>query len=267
MAALSADFPEFHATETRLPYLSEPDENWSSIERCKIMLKHLNERTDRINEKIRGRRSEKANNHFDWVSLNGKLVRKYVSNAERTRIRTIFDCLDSDKGGTIGLAELAAAFHMLGMEVTKAELKTMMSKVDSAGTGELTLEQFANLLQVAHDEEGHLKHFVVFARAYHVRRTVASVVFQIIDKDGSGCIDVHELSEALSHLGFRYSKEEVDKLMESVDPEQPGEITMNEFVSLLNHIEFTEEDKRKFAMERQARSQWDRIGGGKKTFI
>eukprot|EP00775_Hariotina_reticulata_P011618 gene11618-11762_t len=59
-------------------------------------------------------------------------------------------------------------------------------------------------------------------------------LFDSIDKDGSGAIDVDELQYALSVLGVNKTAAEVQELMESVDKDGSGELDFEEFKMILN---------------------------------
>ncbi|WIA30393.1 hypothetical protein OEZ86_000479 [Tetradesmus obliquus] len=59
------------------------------------------------------------------------------------------------------------------------------------------------------------------------------VLFDSIDKDGSGAIDVEELQYALSVMGIDKSPAEVQELMDSVDKDGSGQLEFEEFVLIL----------------------------------
>eukprot|EP00883_Tetradesmus_obliquus_P004781 jgi/Sobl393_1/1515/SZX72241.1 len=58
-------------------------------------------------------------------------------------------------------------------------------------------------------------------------------LFDSIDKDGSGAIDVEELQYALSVMGIDKSPAEVQELMDSVDKDGSGQLEFEEFVLIL----------------------------------
>ncbi|TNV75823.1 hypothetical protein FGO68_gene5355 [Halteria grandinella] len=57
--------------------------------------------------------------------------------------------------------------------------------------------------------------------------------FRLFDKDGSGNIDFYELRDAMRALGLNMSKEEVKKLMNSIDTDNNGYIDEDEFRQLM----------------------------------
>ena len=54
--------------------------------------------------------------------------------------------------------------------------------------------------------------------------------FELFDKDGNGCIDVHELAEALRSAGFDPPEEQIRHMIDSVDVDKTGTIDFNEFM-------------------------------------
>ena len=54
--------------------------------------------------------------------------------------------MDADHNGSIDEAELKSAFAAAGVELTKKELKAMMSEADEDGDGFLDAQEFENLL-------------------------------------------------------------------------------------------------------------------------
>ena len=57
--------------------------------------------------------------------------------------------------------------------------------------------------------------------------------FRLFDKDGSGNIDFYELRDAMRALGLAMTKEEVRKLMQSIDTDNNGFIDEDEFRELM----------------------------------
>ncbi|TNV75587.1 hypothetical protein FGO68_gene7648 [Halteria grandinella] len=57
--------------------------------------------------------------------------------------------------------------------------------------------------------------------------------FNLFDKDGSGNIDMKEMREAMRALGVYLSKDEVRRMMSSVDTDGNGFIEFDEFKTLM----------------------------------
>merc|ERR1712025_438032 len=59
--------------------------------------------------------------------------------------------------------------------------------------------------------------------------------FDLFDADGSGNIDVKELTVAMKALGCECKKEEIDKMIAEVDDDGGGEIGYDEFLKMMTH--------------------------------
>eukprot|EP01119_Soliformovum_irregulare_P010536 TRINITY_DN259_c4_g1_i7.p1 TRINITY_DN259_c4_g1~~TRINITY_DN259_c4_g1_i7.p1 ORF type:complete len:600 (+),score=296.33 TRINITY_DN259_c4_g1_i7:202-1800(+) len=55
-------------------------------------------------------------------------------------------------------------------------------------------------------------------------------IFQVVDADGSGYIDVDEMSAAMLQIGKELSREEVEEIMKKLDDDGNGRIDFNEFL-------------------------------------
>ena len=63
------------------------------------------------------------------------------------------------------------------------------------------------------------------------------MAFNMFDRDGSGNIDIDELREAMKALGLYLTKEQVKKMMSTVDTDGNGFIEFDEFRTLMkDHI-------------------------------
>mmetsp|Transcript_8536 Transcript_8536/g.12591 ORF Transcript_8536/g.12591 Transcript_8536/m.12591 type:complete len:150 (-) Transcript_8536:19-468(-) len=87
-------------------------------------------------------------------------------------------------------------------------------------------------------------------------------IFNLVDTDGSGEIDKHELGSLLNTLGIHPSKEELDSMMEEVDADGSGEIDFGEFCAVMaTKVEsaYTAEEVKvafKLFQERNAEKGW-----------
>lgn len=57
--------------------------------------------------------------------------------------------------------------------------------------------------------------------------------FDLFDVDGSGSIDVEEMEEAMKALGVNVTKNEIKKMMDSVDEDKSGMVSYEEFKLLM----------------------------------
>ena len=79
------------------------------------------------------------------ISLDEFLVAmgQRSSNEHRAaRLRAVFRSFDKNGDGTIGASEMKAVWAEAGRNLTEAELKQLMAKVDKDGSGTITYEEF-----------------------------------------------------------------------------------------------------------------------------
>ncbi|KAL8429178.1 hypothetical protein Efla_006314 [Eimeria flavescens] len=87
--------------------------------------------------------------------------------------------------------------------------------------------------------------------------------FDLFDTDGSGCIDAKELKVAMRALGFEPKKDEIRKLIASVDAEGTGSIEFADFLSLMTQKILARDPKEEML---KAFRLFDEDGTGKITF-
>ena len=61
-------------------------------------------------------------------------------------------------------------------------------------------------------------------------------VFKEIDTDNSNSIDINELQKAVTKLGHRLSRKEVETLLETVDTDSSGSVSYEEFYQFFNLV-------------------------------
>ena len=114
-------------------------------------------------------------------------------------LRRVFDTVDTDGSGAIGLEELGTLLETLGQaQRSQAELRQAMQLMDVDNSGEVEFEEFSQML-------------------LQWQRDDLRSVFGYFDRDESGEIDLHEFREALQALGQSISPEQLDVLVTQAD--------------------------------------------------
>ena len=77
-----------------------------------------------------------------WLHKHGK--QKYIDfdTQERKKYREIFDAMDGDGSGSIGIDELEEPFIALGLVTSREEIKEMINSIDQDGNGEIDFQEF-----------------------------------------------------------------------------------------------------------------------------
>ena len=60
------------------------------------------------------------------------------------RLRSIFDEIDADKSGSVGVDELRSAFCKVGFQVTEREVVSLLAQVDKDNSETVDLSEFCN---------------------------------------------------------------------------------------------------------------------------
>ena len=76
------------------------------------------------------------------------------------------------------------------------------------------------------------KHMIDFDEK---ERSKLKSYFKSLDEDGGGSIGLEELEDPLISLGIAESREEVKKIMDSVDDDQSGVIEFKEFLDIIKN--------------------------------
>jgi len=123
--------------------------------------------------------------------------------------------------GTIELDEIRQVMRKLGQNPTEEELTEMISSVDDNNDKEIDFEEFLILMKSRcevdpQDPEKELRD-----------------AFAVFDSDGSGSIDRKELKRLMKKLGQALTEAEVDAMMDEVDSNGDGEISYDEFKSMM----------------------------------
>jgi Ca2+-binding EF-hand superfamily protein len=124
-----------------------------------------------------------------------------------------FSELDVDGDGTLSKSEVRAAFEHFagGQPIDEEDFNARFKKMDKAGTGQITLEQF--------------KKGVFYQK----------IVFKLLDVDVSGSLDKEEARQAWSSVqGVDISDEKFDEGFAKMDQDGDGSITFKEFRKWMN---------------------------------
>jgi len=126
---------------------------------------------------------------------------------------------DTDHSGTIDIRELKAAMRALGFEVKKEEVKTMLSAIDKDANGEVSLDEFTQMMTGKMGERDSKEEIMK--------------VFQLFDEDNTGFITFRNLKKICSELGENLTDEEIQEMIDEADRDHDGQINAEEFYRVM----------------------------------
>lgn len=153
--------------------------------------------------------------------MDENVLTRELTKEELQEFRSAFDMFDIDGGGTIEGSELSYVMSKLGETPTEDELEDMIRAVDLNGDGEIDFDEFIGLMRLRMDE-----------RQRDPDEDLRDA-FNMFDCDRSGYIDRHEIRALMKKLAQTLTDEEIDLIMEECDTDGDGEISFEEFKSMM----------------------------------
>ncbi|KAI8222067.1 hypothetical protein K4K54_007194 [Colletotrichum sp. SAR 10_86] len=130
---------------------------------------------------------------------------------------------DRDNTGGIDAEEFRIAMKSLGLNPSIEEVKELMREVDPKGKGDISLDEFLDLMSEAP---------ATSSKAADPNRELTAA-FKVFDKDNSGSVSPSELRQVLLSLGQRATDEEIEEMIRHADLDGNGSIDYQEFVQLM----------------------------------
>ncbi|KAK7791111.1 hypothetical protein R5R35_013686 [Gryllus longicercus] len=132
-----------------------------------------------------------------------------------------FAAVDRDRSGRICASELQAALvNGHGKNFSETACRLMIGMFDHDKSGTIDVQEFQMLYN-------YINQWLATFRSY--------------DKDGSGNVEEHELSQALHQMGFRFSPQFVKFLIEKSDTQNHKYMSVDQFIVTCVQIQrFTE---------------------------
>merc|ERR1711959_812342 len=139
-----------------------------------------------------------------------------------------FYAFDADGEGTIGREELDQLLDALGENLTETEVDKMVAQVDKDGSGEIDFDEFLYMMRCKLDNEDNEKDI--------------QDAFNLLDKDGSGFIEAHELKHIVTDFCGKLTDVHVDQLLKENDLDGDGTLSYPEFKRLMTFSSLGGED-------------------------
>jgi len=144
---------------------------------------------------------------------------KEMKDPKTKELKEAFNMFDRDKDGLINYNELGNVLKSQGFNPTNQELLEMIADVDENEDEKINFEEFLILM--------------------HSRLKKADIenelneAFSVFDKNGSGIISVREFKRIMGSLGDKISEDEVDEIIQKVDPKNRGYINYKDLTKII----------------------------------
>jgi len=129
----------------------------------------------------------------------------------------IFKEADKDGSGSLTLSEVTTMLRKNGYGESDAKIKAMFGSIDMSGDQKISLEEFLTAMG-AIPPKNH--------KEANMRKC-----FRGFDVDGSGSIDRNELKNAMREYNSDMTDAEIDRLIQIVDKDGSGCINYEEFIA------------------------------------
>lgn len=150
-------------------------------------------------------------------------------SADLERAKRIFEGIDLDRSGELDRNEIRELGAQLGAEMTDAELQGAMDEMDADGNGEVDLEEFLSWWMGARSSQSTWARMIARRERQEKEREWLRDLFDHIDADGGGTLDIEEIGHMTSDLGLTLTTVELSSAMEEMDRDNNGDVDFDEF--------------------------------------
>lgn len=126
-----------------------------------------------------------------------------------------FKHFDRDSSNSIDAEELGRLLRVSGLKPLDSEVLEMLKKYDLDKSGKIEFEEFIQIYKDLKPKNPNMDDIVQ--------------AFNFFDGDKNGYLDLNELKYLLCNRGEKLSEAEVEKFFKSLDKNNDGKITLDEF--------------------------------------
>ncbi len=138
---------------------------------------------------------------------------------EINEYKAAFTLFDKDSDGKISSDELGLLMRSLGQNFSNKDLYKIIVAIDSDKNGTIELHEFLNLMAenrlVNEDQQTLIKSFKYF------------------DRDNNGTIDFEEFKHVMSTVAEKFTKEELEALIDVAEVDSKGRFNYKELLKLM----------------------------------
>ncbi|CAK0832624.1 unnamed protein product, partial [Prorocentrum cordatum] len=158
-----------------------------------------------------------------WSTLTKAQFNEFAVAFERENEKlqdAMFAKFDIDGSGQIDRGELESLLENFGIVPMRHILDEVLNEVDEDGSGNVGLDEFRKVFEILRMREGFSKE----------EFSELTELFDKLDLDGSGEMDIRELTVLLGYLDYNLGTNERDVIVKEVDTDGSGELCEVEFL-------------------------------------
>lgn len=175
-----------------------------------------------------------------------------------------FQTRDLDKSGALDRNEFAEAVKVWGLDWTPDQVKAILQKIDTDGSGDIDLSEFKRFFSLVASKNPNMDMDEAIkvalttmvnrgglvqgiAAGKKLKKTKGPTIspmeedivskiatkFQEMDSDGDGALNLSEFAAGLQQLGLKWPGYKIRGALRSVDKDSSGDISFSEFSQLL----------------------------------
>ena len=131
-----------------------------------------------------------------------------------------FKNFDRDNSNSIDAEELGRLLRVNGLKPLDSEVLEMLAKYDLDKSGKIEFVEFVQIYKDLKPKNPNMDEMVN--------------AFNFFDGDKNGYLDMNELKYLLCNRGEKVSEAEVEKFFKSLDKNNDGKITLDEFKRIVD---------------------------------
>ena len=142
-----------------------------------------------------------------------------MSKVGEDTIRSVFKYYDSDGSGKISVTELKKVMDQMGIVLSPEQIKLAVAQYDFNNDGEWDFNEFYQF---------YIKVVVNTQQSISIDQEIQGV-FNLLDTDKNGRIDVQEVKVFFQQVGYPLNDNEVVQLIKMYDKNNSGVMEYDEF--------------------------------------